>query len=278
MKNKKNNSALMVAGDKEKHLDKIEQLECDIAIVNLEDAVFDKKFARELVAKKLKNKTFKNKQIVIRVNDLDSCGKEDIEVLNSIKPDAIRVPKIKTIEDVKLALALINEDIDLHLSIETKEAFENLSKLKIDKRVTTVYLGILDMLESLGLPQYLVQLDNPTIEYILSKFLIDSKIAGFKVISFVYQDYKKTDEFKQWCLKEKSMGFTGKGCISPTQVKIANEVFSVDEKEISKAKYIKKVFEEKQALGISGFVDEKYGFIDEPIYKDSVLLLNKFVI
>jgi len=46
------------------------------------------------------------------------------------------------------------------------------------------------MFESLGLPQSLLTLTNPTVEYILSKFLINSKLAGFYPISFIYQDYK----------------------------------------------------------------------------------------
>ena len=42
-------SALMVAGDKLKHLEKIDVLKCDIAIINLEDVSYDKDFAREQV-------------------------------------------------------------------------------------------------------------------------------------------------------------------------------------------------------------------------------------
>ena len=133
---------------------------------------------------------FENLKTVVRVNGFDKCAKDDIKAINALKPDAIRIPKIKTKKDVELACKLIDKDIEIHLSIETKEAFENLKELKVDKRVTTVYLGILDMFESLGLPQSLLTLTNPTVEYILSKFLINSKLAGFYPISFIYQDYK----------------------------------------------------------------------------------------
>ena len=55
-------SALMVAGDKLKHLQKIPSLECDIAIVNLEDGVFDKDKARNLICDILPTlKTIKQK-------------------------------------------------------------------------------------------------------------------------------------------------------------------------------------------------------------------------
>jgi len=65
-----------------------------------------------------------------------------------------------------------------------------------------------------------------------------------------------------------------KVAISPTQVDIINKCFKTDEKDIQKAKYIKKIFEKNKQNGISGFVDKKYGFIDEPIYKDALLLLR----
>ena len=274
-----NRSYLMVAGDKQKHLEKIPTLDCDVCMINLEDGVFDKEFARGLLIDRFKQRGLKvkNKQVVVRINSLDSCGVEDINAINELKPDAIRVPKVNKIEDVKRALELIDNDIDVHLSIETKEAFNNLRKLKIDKRVTTVYLGILDLFESLELPQSLLLIDNPTVDYILSKFLIDSKIAGVNAVSFTFQDYKNIHEFTQWCNKTKKMGYSSKSCISPTQVEIVNRVFGLDDEVIKKAKYIKKSFEEQRAIGITGFSDELYGFIDEPIYKDALLALRKLV-
>ena len=272
-----NRSYLMVGAHKQKHLDKLPILKCDTAIINLEDGVYDKQYALELLKQNFANKSmrYKNKEVVVRINSLDTLGVKEIEVINQLKPNAIRVPKIRSIQDIQLAIKLIDSSIDIHLSIETKEAFSNLKNLKIDKRVTTVYLGILDLLESLKLPQTLLKLDNPTIDHLLSRFLIDSKIAGFNPVSFIYQDYKNIDQFTKWCQKEKSMGFEAKGCISPAQVDIINDIFNTNKEEIEKAKYIVKVFQEHQARSISGFSDEKYGFIDEPIYKDALLLLNK---
>ena len=269
-------STLIVAGDKPKHLDKIYNLECDIIIINLEDGVFDKSMALELLVKRFQQKKMKvkNKKVVVRVNPLNLTGASEIKVINTLKPDAIRVSKVRTIEDIKYALELIDEDIEVHLSIETKEAFENLSKFRIDKRVTTVYLGILDLLEDLKLPQSLVQMDNPTIDYILSKFLINSHIAELKAVSFTYQDYKNTAQFEDWCKKEKRMGFGCKSCISPTQVNIASKIFGIKKEELEKANYIKDIFEKQKALGVTGFSDEKYGFIDEPIYKDALLIIK----
>jgi len=173
-----------------------------------------------------------------------------------------------------LCLNLIDDDIKVHLSIETANALQNLVKFKINKRVTTVYLGVLDLLESMNLPQSILTLNNPSIDYILSKFLIDSKSVGLDPISFIYQDYKNIDEFTLWCKKVKNMGYNSKACISPTQVNIINTIFSANDNEIEKAKEIIKVFERNLKKGISGFTHDKYGFIDEPIYKDAKLVLS----
>ena len=268
-------SYLMVAGDKEKQLRKIPELLCDIAMINLEDGVSDKKSALELIIKTYQELDFnQNKKVLIRVNGIDEGGLEEIKKLNHLKPFAIRVAKIKTLEEIERVLAVLGDDTELHLSIETKEIFEKINELKKYPQVTTLYLGILDLLESLGLPQNLVRIDNPSIEYILSRFLIESKMAGKNPVGFMYQEYQNLDMYKQWCEKLKTMGFASASCLSPKQVDIANSVFKIESKEIEKAKYIKDLFEKNKFDGICGFSDEKYGFIDEPIYKDALLLLD----
>jgi len=70
------------------------------------------------------------------------------------------------------------------------------------------------------------------------------------------------------------MGYDSKGCISPKQVELVNNKFADDEKELQRAKEIVRVFEMNRKLGITGFVDERYGFIDEPIYKGAISLLE----
>ena len=90
----------------------------------------------------------------------------------------------------------------------------------------------------------------------------------------MFQDYKDTQLFQKWCKKERDMGFSSKACMGPAQVDIANKIFNVDSKEIQKAQYIKQVFEENAKQNINGFLDSKYGFIDEPIYKDALLVLE----
>lgn len=269
-------SVLMLSCDKIRHLMKIESLEADCIMLNLEDGVSkeDKPFALVLCAIFLSRIRKSDKKIVVRVNALDDGGYEEITYLNQFMPDAIRVPKIRDSKEVKRVLALLNKGIELHLSIETAEAWHNLNTLNVDRRVTTFYLGVLDLFTALKLPQNLIQRDNPTMLYVLSHFLITCKSMHIKPVSFVYQEFKNIEEFSLWLELEKSMGYDSKGCISPMQVRLVNEKFVNEEEQLKRARIIVKLFEMHREEGITGFVDEDYGFIDEPIYKGALSLLE----
>ncbi len=269
-------SPMMLSAHNLKHLNKIPELSTDAVILNLEDGVSNemKPFALRLAMLTLSALAQSDKKIIVRVNALDEGGEAEIEMLNSCRPDAIRVPKIRTAQDVERALALCDNGIELHLSIETKEAWLHLAELKVDARVTTFYLGILDLFADMGLSQALIRVDNPLMHHILSQFLLTSRAVGAKAVSFVYQDYKDEAGFQAWLDLEKRLGYDAKGCLSPNQAVQAQASFGVDKETLERARYIIERFEEERAKGVTGFSDERYGFIDEPIYKGALSLLH----
>jgi len=277
--NKRKNfrSVLMLSCNNIVHLSKIQTLEADCIMLNLEDGVSpeDKPFALVLCAIFLTIYNECDKKLVVRVNALDEGGYEEITYLNQFMPDAIRVPKINNEKEVRSVLALLNDNVELHLSIETASAWSSLASLAVNKYVTTFYLGILDLFADMKLSQSLINKENPTMLYMLSHFLITCKSVRVKPVSFVYQDYKNLEEFGMWILLEKTMGFDAKGCISPKQVALVNSVFIDNQEDLDRARVIVKLFEMHKELGITGFVDEEYGFIDEPIYKGALALLDK---
>ncbi len=275
---RRSRSNMMLNPLKLKHLNRLDELEADVVTLNLEDAIAPsrKKEALINIALFLSNLKKRKSQIVVRTNPIDKGGKEEIEFLKELPLDAIRIPKVRATKEIEDALAILPSKKELHLSIETKEAFNNLSTLRVDERVTTVNLGILDLLADLKLPQSLLKLNNPTIEYILSKFLIDSKSVGFLPVSFMYQNYRDIDVFKRWLELEKMIGFTSKACMGPAQVEVVNRFFEVDEDEIKRALEIKEAFEANSQKGINGFMHKEYGFIDEPIYKDALNTLATY--
>lgn len=268
-------SAMMVSAHNLKHLMKVPLLDAECLMLNLEDGVSieQKPYALALCAMTLASHSVCEKKLVVRVNPLDEGGAEEILFLNPFMPDAIRVPKIRKIEEVRRVLTLVDEEIEIHLSIETKEAWLALSNLSVDPRIKVYYLGVLDLFADMGLSQSLLLPDNPAVQYMLSHFLMTCRACGVKPVSFVYQDYKNSDGLRNWLELEKMIGFDAKGCISPAQVDMIHEIFGHSEAEISRCREIVRLFEEQSVQGISGFVDERYGFIDEPIYKGALAVL-----
>jgi len=270
-------SALMLSAHNLKHLLKIDTIKSDCIILNLEDGVaLEKKpLALRLSAYFLSKIAQTSKKLVVRVNAIDEGGLEEIAFLNAYKPDAIRVPKIRHKEDVLQVLEVMDKNIELHLSIETKEAFSTLKNLQHKGRVKAVYLGILDLFADLGLSQELLKPENPMVQYLLAEFLIGAKTMGALPVSFVYQDYQNMTEFSRWLELEKMMGFTAKGCVSPMQAEEVMSFFELKSKELERARYIIELFEKMKEQGVTGFADDKYGFIDEPIYKGALKLVQQ---
>ncbi len=270
-------SALMISAHNLHHLAKIPTLEAECIILNLEDGVSPalKPFALLLSAVTLASYPHTDQKMVVRINPLDEGGIQEIAYLNPFMPDAIRIPKIKTLEEVQRALELIDEGIELHLSIETKEAWLALAQLAVSPRVCAYYLGVLDLFADFGMPQTLFTPDNPTAHYLLSHFLITAQACGVKPVSFVYQEHTNHAVFDRWLALEHQLGFTAKGCITPLQTTAIHHHFGYTQEQRDRAHEIIRLFEEHAAQGMSGFVDERYGFIDEPIYKGAKALLQK---
>ena len=269
-------SALMVSGARARHLNKLDSLEADIAMINLEDGIApeEKESARSLTAAFLSGVVRRKSLLVVRINPLEEGGREDLEAILPARPDAIRLPKVRHPAELEELLKLVPESIRIHVSIETREAFGAIRDFALEDRVDTFYLGILDLLISLGVPQSILEIENPLILDILTRFFLETRIAGRRPVSFVYQKYRDREVFRKWLELVRSIGYRSTGCIAPGQVKMAHEVFAPTEQELKDASRIVERFQAKAKEGITGFSDDLYGFIDEPIYRDALSVLE----
>ena len=260
----KKRSALMVSGHNVKHLNKIDEIPADIIILNLEDGVpkEKKEIAKYMIAIFLSNYQNPNKELVIRINPLNKGGKEEIKFFEKFNINAFRIPKVHSIEDIDDVFFLT--DKDLHISIETKEVFISLKDFTHPK-LKAFYLGIYDLLNELNISHSVIKIDNPFIHKILADFSLYSNYNNIHPIGFVYQQYKDLNGFSKWCLLQKEMGIKGVGCITPSQVDIANKIFS---ENLEFAKLIVERFEKEGPFTIDGL------YVDEPIYKNYLKLLH----
>ncbi len=279
-------SALIVSGDRVKHLRKVFSRPADVIIFNVEDGVSEenKPFARLLIRKLLLNADFDgSKEVVIRINPIDSpFFYDDLTELLPALPHAIRLSKVRSPEDVvtldrivsayELSRGVEKRFIKIQLSVETPQSVERLPEiLSASERINAVYLGVLDLFAELSLSQKFQS--GKLGEFLRSSFVFHSRSHGVSPIAPAYQDYKDLEGFEREAKKEKVMGFAGKMCISVKQVEVANRVFSPSEEEIEEAKEIVRIYEKALKEGRGG-VACNGKFIDQPIYKNALNILR----
>ena len=99
-----------------------------------------------------------------------------------------------------------------------------------------------------------------------STIVAAAKAAGIQPIDTVFSDVNDMEGLMKSTLDVKSLGFEGKGCIHPRQIKVVHEAFTPTEKEIEKAQKIVIAFNEAKAKGL-GVVSLGSKMIDAPVVK-----------
>src|ERR1700709_14917 len=112
-------SLLFMPGSNPRALEKARNLPADGIILDLEDSVAPdaKAMARDQVAQAIAAKGFGRREVLIRVNALDSpWWIDDVTMAGKARPDGILVPKISSVEDLS-AIADRLSDIGAAMSI-----------------------------------------------------------------------------------------------------------------------------------------------------------------
>ena len=131
-------SLLYVPGTMPSMLQNIPLFQCDAVLIDLEDAVpySEKDAARILVRRFLEGYKERNKEILVRINGLDTkWALDDLKAVLPAVPDGIRLPKADSpeiVERVDTLLTEYEEELGLPLghfkilpSIETAEGVIN---------------------------------------------------------------------------------------------------------------------------------------------------------
>lgn len=113
-------SMLFVPGCQTRYLNKARSLKVDSVILDLGDPILVemKEPSRKLVAEAVLAGGYGRREVVIRVNGLDTpWGREDVRTLARAGADAMLFPNIESREDVHEALALLDANGGSHLPV-----------------------------------------------------------------------------------------------------------------------------------------------------------------
>ena len=254
-------SVLYMPGSKERALQKGKELATDAIIFDLEDAVAPdmKDMARAQVQSAVSEGGYGNKELIIRVNGINtSWFEDDLKAAASANPDAILVPKVSNGSDVtlvreKLEKLEANGTIDLWAMMETPLAM--LKALEIAQNgpaekysLRAFVMGTNDLAKETG--AVLKPGREPMLAW-LSTCVAAGRAFEIDIIDGVYNDFKDEEGFLKECQQGADLGMNGKTLIHPAQLGPCNETFSPSKEAVEWAQKIISAFElpENQGKG-----------------------------
>ena len=243
-------SCLYVPGANARALQKAKSLPADAFVLDLEDAVAPdaKVDAREAIQNALGDRSFGAREVVIRVNGLETeWGRDDLEMAVSAGVDGVLVPKITRGKDVRAIDRFLNNagaspSLGLWVMIETPLAVLNIKKIakaSAKTRLTGFVMGTNDLAKELSA---VPTPDRLAFLFSLSAALAAARAYRLVAIDGVYNDIRNDAGLSVECEQGRVLGFDGKTLIHPSQIETANRVFSPSEAELSHARNIVEAF------------------------------------
>ena len=247
----------------------------DGVLLDLEDsiALTEKDAARTLVRHALETLDFGKVERVVRINGRDTpFFAADLAEIIPARPDAIRLPKVDSAEDVLEADRLISKieaergiapgSVRIQAMLETARAIANaLSIAAASPRVSGLTLGGQDLAADLGVK---ATKSGTELLYARGAVIIAARAHGLEAFDTVYTDINDMDGLREQTLLAVSLGFSGKAAIHPSQIPVIHAAFTPTETELRKALAVVAAARDAQARG-SGVVALNGKMIDAPV-------------
>ena len=242
MQGRPRRSVLYMPGSNERALEKAKTIAADALIFDLEDAVAPdaKPLARDQVCATVKNGGYGGREIVNRVNALETpWGTEDLLAACDAEPDAILVPKVMHTGDIISVAKILqgvhaSQKIRLWAMIETPMAILNARSIAAtaiyeENRLCCLVMGTNDLIkESRARALH----DRFAVVPWLAMTLAAARAYRLDIIDGVYNDFKDELGLREECERGRTLGMDGKTLIHPSQVSPCNEIFSPTREEV----------------------------------------------
>ncbi|MGJ5076850.1 HpcH/HpaI aldolase/citrate lyase family protein [Bradyrhizobium oligotrophicum] len=241
-------SLLFMPGSNARALEKGRNLPADGLILDLEDSVAPdaKAAARDQIAKAVAADGYGKRELLIRINSLDTAWwSDDVAMAGQAATDGILVPKVSTVEDLRLVtdrLAEVGADPALKVwaMIETARAV-----LDADLLAATVHEGGSRLAGFVFGPNDISRETRirmlpgrSTMLPMISHCILATRAHGLEILDGPYSDFANTDGFAQECIQARDLGFDGKTLIHPGQIDACNAIFTPPADEVAAARKI----------------------------------------
>ncbi len=242
---------------------------------DLEDAVPDeeKNKARKNFQEFIGMENTKHLAVFPRVNPISSTHFEpDIQALPT-EVDCVVIPKINTLEEVKEAEKILSQNnvkSKIIVGIETVLGVVSATDILSNTSVIAAYFGAEDYVLDLG---GFRTTGNDEVFLARSQMGMASRLSGVPVIDQIVTDFSDDERFTEEAYQARALGFSGKLCIHPSQVPLANQSFSYSQAEVNRAKELLAVYDQALSQGSASAVYDG-NMIDEALAKQARRILG----
>ncbi|MGQ3091160.1 MAG: HpcH/HpaI aldolase/citrate lyase family protein [Methylophilus sp.] len=247
-------SMLYVPGCNTHYLERARTLAADSVILDLGDPILiDAKLqSRDNVVQAARQGGYGKREVVIRVNDLDSLwGHDDIQAVANVGADAILFPNIESREDVLRAQQLLDDaggsNVPMMVMIESPLAVLNAKEIAAaSERVICMVMATSDLISQLHAR---VTHERSAILTSLSLVILAARAYGKGVIDGITSDFKNMHSFEYACRIGRDIGMDGKSLVHPAQIAYCNDAYTPQRSEVEHARLIIKALKEANEAG-----------------------------
>jgi citrate lyase subunit beta/citryl-CoA lyase len=280
-------SLLYVPGNMPGMLQNIPVFEADGVMIDLEDAVplQEKDAARLLTRNFLRFYQDRNKEMIVRINALDTAyAADDLREILPALPDGIRLPKADSPETVELLDTLLTEQEEAlglaigHFkiipSIESAQGVLNcVATARASSRIVALAFGAEDFTASMEIDR---TKSGEELFSARTRVVWAAKAVGVQVIDTIFPDVNDMEALRAETMLVKRLGFTGKSLVNPRQIEIIHEVFRPTQAEIDHAIEVMDAIKRAREMG-TGVISLKGRMVDAPVVMRAARVLKTAV-
>jgi citrate lyase subunit beta/citryl-CoA lyase len=265
-------SELAVPGSNTSFIDKAATSAADVVFLDLEDAVApaDKEQARRTVIEALRDIDWaaRGKTVSVRINGLDThyMYRDVIDVMEQAgdRVHTILVPKVGVPADLYCVETLIHQvelakgypnKVGIEALIETALGMANVEAIaRSPGRLEALHFGVADYAASNRARTVSIGGLNPNYpgdqwHFALSRMIVACRAYGLRPIDGPFGDFSDPDGYRAGARRAAALGAEGKWAIHPSQIALANEVFSPPKAEVDRAQRIIEALAEAATQG-----------------------------
>lgn len=240
-------SALFMPASNARAIDKARGLDCDVVILDLEDAVApeQKLAARDQAVGAVRDGGFGRRELVIRANGLDGeWGAGDLAAIARVAPDAVLLPKVSSPDMLRAARAALGDGPALWAMIETCRGVIDLPAIvaaAVETGLAALVLGPNDLAKEMRCRP---GVDRAPLLPAIGRLVMCARMAGIAALDGVCNAIDDPARVAAECRQGRDWGFDGKTLIHPSQIAPANAAFTPDAAEIATARAVMAAFDD----------------------------------